>query len=91
MDDLLQKLKKVVCIVLYGPAISQSDCRKLCQRQFSSNNTQNIPDESTFMKQSLATKDGSFKLQSINKLYADVSFVNTICNYFNNIRIPGIK
>ena len=28
MDDFLQKLKKVVCIVLYGPAISQSDCRK---------------------------------------------------------------
>ena len=28
MDDFLEKLKKVVCIVLYGPAISQSDCRK---------------------------------------------------------------
>ena len=28
MDDFLQKLKKVVRIVLYGPAISQSDCRK---------------------------------------------------------------
>ena len=26
--DFLQKLKKVVHIVLYGPAISQSDCRK---------------------------------------------------------------
>ena len=26
--DFLQKLKKVVRIVLYGPAISQSDCRK---------------------------------------------------------------
>ena len=28
MDDFLQKLKKVVRIVLYGPAISQSDFRK---------------------------------------------------------------
>ena len=28
MDDFPQKLKKVVRIVLYGPAISQSDCRK---------------------------------------------------------------
>ena len=28
MDDILQKLKKVVRMVLYGPAISQSDCRK---------------------------------------------------------------
>ena len=28
MDDFLQKLKKVDRIVLYGPAISQSDCRK---------------------------------------------------------------
>ena len=27
-DDFLQKLKKVVRMVLYGPAISQSDCRK---------------------------------------------------------------
>ena len=29
MDDFLQKLKKVVRMVLYGPAISQSDCRKV--------------------------------------------------------------
>ena len=28
MDDFLQKLKKVVRIVLYGPTINQSDCRK---------------------------------------------------------------
>ena len=28
MDDFLQKLKKVVRIVLYGLAISQSGCRK---------------------------------------------------------------
>ena len=28
LDDFLQKLKKVVRIVLYGPAISQSGCRK---------------------------------------------------------------
>ena len=28
MDDFLQKLKKVVRIVLYGLAISKSDCRK---------------------------------------------------------------
>ena len=31
MEDFLQKLKKVVHIVLYGPAISQSDCRKAIQ------------------------------------------------------------
>ena len=28
MDDFLQKLKKVVRIVLYGPTISQADCMK---------------------------------------------------------------
>ena len=28
MDDFLQKLEKGVRIVLYGPAIGQSDCRK---------------------------------------------------------------
>ena len=28
MDDFPQRLKKVVRIVLYRPAISQSDCRK---------------------------------------------------------------
>ena len=28
MDDFPQKLKKVARIVLYGPAISQSDCSK---------------------------------------------------------------
>ena len=28
MDDFLQKLKKVIRIVLNGPAISQSDCKK---------------------------------------------------------------
>ena len=34
----LQKLKKAVRIVLYGPAISQSDCRKAGPYQSSSNN-----------------------------------------------------
>ena len=28
LDDFLQKLKKLVRIVLYGPAVSQSSCRK---------------------------------------------------------------
>ena len=28
IDDFLQKLKKVGNIVLYGPAVSQSDCSK---------------------------------------------------------------
>ena len=28
MDDFLQKLEKVVRIMLYRPAISQSDCKK---------------------------------------------------------------
>ena len=31
MDGFLQKLKKVVCIVLHGPAIIQSDCWKASQ------------------------------------------------------------
>ena len=35
--DFLQKLKKVVRIVLYGPAISQSDCRKAGPYQLPSN------------------------------------------------------
>ena len=38
MDDFLQKLKKVVRIVLYGPAISQSDCRKAGPYQLPCNN-----------------------------------------------------
>ena len=37
MEDFLQKLKKVVRIVLYGPAISQSDCRKAGLYQLPSN------------------------------------------------------
>ena len=39
MDGFLQKLKKVVRIVLYGPFISQSDCRKAGPYQLPSNNT----------------------------------------------------
>ena len=42
MDDFLRKLKKVVRIVLYGPAISQSDCRKAGPYQFPSNNHQEM-------------------------------------------------
>ena len=38
MDDFLQKLKKVVRIVLYGPAISQSDCKKAGPYQLPYNN-----------------------------------------------------
>ena len=37
-EDFLQKLKKVVRIVLYGLAISQSDCRKSGPYQLPSNN-----------------------------------------------------
>ena len=37
MDDFLQKLKKVVCIVSYGSAISQSDCRKASPYQLPHN------------------------------------------------------
>ena len=40
MDDFLQKLKKLVRIVLYGPAISQSDCRKAGPYQLTYNNVQ---------------------------------------------------
>ena len=36
--DFLQKLKKVARIVLYGPAISQSDCRKAGPYQLPYNN-----------------------------------------------------
>ena len=36
--DFLQKLKKVVRIVLYGLAINQSDCRKAGPYQLPSNN-----------------------------------------------------
>ena len=39
MDDFLQKLKKVVHFMLYGPAISQSDCRKASPYQLPLNNT----------------------------------------------------
>ena len=38
MDDFLQKFKKVVHIVLYGPAISQSDCKKAGPYQLAYNN-----------------------------------------------------
>ena len=38
MDGFQQKLKNVVRIVLYGPAISQSDCRKTGQYQLPCNN-----------------------------------------------------
>ena len=36
--EKLQKLYKMVHIVLYGPAISQSDCRKACPYQLPYNN-----------------------------------------------------
>ena len=39
MNDFLQKLKKVVRIMLYGPAISQSDCRKAGPYQLPYNET----------------------------------------------------
>ena len=38
MDDFLQKLKKVVGIVLNGPTISRSDCRKAGPYQLPYNN-----------------------------------------------------
>ena len=38
MGDFLQKLKKVVRVVLYEPAISQSDCRKVSPYQLPNNN-----------------------------------------------------
>ena len=38
MDDFLEKSKKVVRIVLYGPAIRQSDCRKAGPYQLPRNN-----------------------------------------------------
>ena len=37
MDDFPQKLKKLVRTVLYGPAISQSDCRKASPYQLAYN------------------------------------------------------
>ena len=41
MDDFLQKLKNVVRIVLYGLAISQSNCRKAGPYQLPCNNNEN--------------------------------------------------
>ena len=38
MDDFMQKLKKVVRIVLYGLAISRSDCTKASPYQLPKNN-----------------------------------------------------
>ena len=38
MDDFSQKLEKVVRIVLYGPAVSESNCRKTGPYQLPSNN-----------------------------------------------------
>ena len=38
MDDFLQKSKKVVLIVLYEQAISQSDCKKASPYQIPYNN-----------------------------------------------------
>ena len=38
MDDFMQKLKKVVRIVLYGLVISQSDCTKAGPYQLPYNN-----------------------------------------------------
>ena len=42
MDDFLQKLKKVVRTVLYGPAVSQSYCRKPGPYQLPYNKIDNI-------------------------------------------------
>ena len=41
MDDFLQKLKKVVRVVLNGPAISQSDCKKTSPYQLQYNKMHN--------------------------------------------------
>ena len=38
MDDFLQKFKKVTHVVIYGPAISQSDCRRAGLYQLPYNN-----------------------------------------------------
>ena len=43
MDDFPKKLKKIVRIVLYGPAISQSDCRKPGPYQLPCNNKKYKP------------------------------------------------
>ena len=42
MDDFLQKLEKVARIVLHGPAINQSDYRKVGPYQLPSNNLKQI-------------------------------------------------
>ena len=50
MDDFLQKLKKVVwCIVLYGLAISQADCRKADPYQLPYNKDYNLYDDHEFL------------------------------------------
>ena len=53
MDDFLKNLKKMVRIVLYGPAISQSDCRKTSPNQLPCNN------KSKFFKLVPVSKDAN--------------------------------
>ena len=44
-NDFLRKLKKVVCIVLYGLVFSQSDCSRTCPYQLSYNNEYDFSDK----------------------------------------------
>ena len=65
MDDFLRKLKTVVRIVLYGPAISQSDCKKAGPYQLPCNKLLNscCVRFSSFRYRFKALKDSSLILE----------------------------
>ena len=82
MNDFLQKLKKVVRIVLYGPAISQSDCRKAGPYQLAYNNAvvlhgkrskycMEAPEEGCVLSFQLENKR-TFSLEVDEKIYRSV-------------------
>ena len=62
MGDFLQKLIKVVRIVLYGPTISQSDCKKAGLYQ--------LPFNNIFLLTDLLIYTGEYKAQGQARRYA---------------------
>ena len=72
MDDFLEKLKKVLPIVLYGPTISQSGCRKAGLYQLKYNATSSL---FHFIDICLGLQRSQFWRQVIHR----VSTCNFIC------------
>ena len=64
VDHFLQMLKKVVRILLYGPAVSQSGCRKAGPYQLPSNNKKYC-----YVEVSVRDPISSFSSQVITQLY----------------------